>query len=181
MFANRLIKSRAYLLRHVDQSDRFIEHTEMTPRSHESILHVCVVSSTSDCRMLQCIVRRDHATPSIYRPLCDEINKHRTLSNFVLNEQAKALIAPSRLPAPAIGSFPFSAEADVGPDSALRVLEALYLLVFAFASSLVNVLCLSPCRILIVIVLLHLKKYISAPAPTRQVQRQTSSRHPKAR
>jgi hypothetical protein len=102
------------------------------------------VSSTPGCRMLQYIRRPDHATTSGYRPLCDKI---RALLNFALNEQAKALIAPSRLPAPAIGSFPFSAEVGVGPDSALRVLEALYLLVFAFVSSLVNVLCLSPRRI----------------------------------
>jgi hypothetical protein len=46
-----------------------------------------------------------------------------------------------------IGSFPFSAEVGVGPDSALRVLEVLYLLVFTFVSSLVNSSCLSPCRI----------------------------------
>jgi hypothetical protein len=143
MLTNRLIKLMFYLLQHVDQCDRFIDRTEMTPRSHESTLHVCVVSSTSGCRMLPYIRRPDHATAGFYRPLCDEI---RALSNFVLNEQAKAVIAPSRLPAPAIGSLPFSAEVGVGPDSALRVLEALYLLVFAFVSSLVNASCLSPCR-----------------------------------
>jgi hypothetical protein len=119
--------------------------------------------------MLQYIRRLDHATACGYRPLCDKTTSSRALLNFVLNKQAKALIAPSRLPAPAIGSFPFSVAVGVGPDCS-GVWESWKICIFLSTHSLsplANVVCLFPCRN-IDRHRYYLKKYISAPAPTRQ-------------